>query len=369
MKIALASEYFPASEKAELSGGVEARAFYVGKHLAEKNDVTVYTTLQRGLPEEDDVAGMRVRRVGPEVEYSQGSSLAKRLLFIRNARTGIRGEGFDVADGYSFTTYPVAWNSKAKKRIATYHDVWLGEWTSHLGIKGIFGEVMERYALGRRWNKFIAVSEYTKGKLVSAGIPKGKICVVHNGVEYEKIAEIRAEKAGKPTICAVSRLVKYKRIDDLVNAFAKVKRKMPDARLRIVGGGPEEENLRKLALKLGLKDDVEFLGQIKDHQKVLETIKSSHAFSLPSTVEGFGISIIEAMALKVPYVASDIPAIREATRGGAGGLLHKPGDAQDLAEKLIQVLEGKVQANAEFIKEEYDWKKLAKKVEEEYEKA
>ncbi|MCX6695051.1 MAG: glycosyltransferase family 4 protein [Candidatus Altiarchaeota archaeon] len=366
MKIALVTEYFPGSERREISGGVEARVFYVGKHLAERNDVTVYASLQPGLPRESEFEGMKVVRVRPEVEYSQSSSLAKRITFIRNTVKEMRKESYDVADGYSFVSYPAAWNSRAGKKIATYHDVWTGEWMIHFGLKGIMGEALERYALTRRWDKFIAVSEYTKGKLVKAGVNPEKISVVHNGVDYEQVKETRVAKAETPTVCAVSRLVKYKRIGDLIEAMPEVRKKIPDARLVIIGGGPEEQRLKELARKLGLGESVEFMGFIKDHKKVLDTIKSSHAFCLPSAVEGFGISIIEAMALNVPYVASDIPAIREATHGGAGGLLHKTGDAKDLSEKLVNVLEGNVKADADFIEKEYDWKNLAQKVEEIY---
>ena len=366
MKIALITEYFPKSEKAEISGGVEARAFYVGKYLAEGNDVTVYTTLEKGVGGEDIIFGMKVRRIKPSVEYSQSSSLLARLQFIRNAAKEVKHTDFDIADGYNFISYPVAWNSRAKKKVATYHDVWIGEWIKNIGLKGAFGEILERYTLGRAWDRYIAVSEYTKGKLLKAGISPEKIAVVHNGVEYDRIEQIKSRKYDKPTVCAVSRLVNYKRIDELLAAMKLVEGKILDAQLKIVGSGPEERNLKDLSEKLGLKEKVEFLGYVRDHDEVLRTINSSHAFCLPSTVEGFGISIIEAMALKIPYVASDIPAIIEATHSGAGGLLHTPGDAQDLAAKLIQVLEGKVQANADFIQKEYDWKKLAEKVEEVY---
>jgi len=369
MRIALMTEYFPKTEKAELSGGVEARTFYIGKYLAKRHDVTVFTTPEGGFEGDSRVLGMTVRRIGPPVEYSQSSSLLSRARFIRNAIKEVGKESYDVADGASFVSYPVAWNSRAEKKVATYHDVWVGEWVRHLGLKGLLGEALERYALSRRWDGFIAVSEYTKGKLVEAGVSRDKIAVVHNGVEYEKLERITADKFREPTVCIVSRLVSYKNVDDLVRALPHVKKKIPEVKLKIVGGGPEEGNLRRLAVKLGLEGNVEFMGFVKDHDKVLETIKSSHAFALPSTVEGFGISIIEAMALKVPYVASDIPAIREATHGGAGGLLHKPRDTEDLAGKLIKALEGKVKANADFIQKEYDWKTLAKKIEETYENA
>ncbi len=107
---------------------------------------------------------------------------------------------------------------------------------------------------------------------------------------------------------------------------------------------------------------MEFVGKFPEIRDLVRTLKRSHAFALPSTVEGFGIVVIEAMAAGIPYVASDIPPIREATQGGVGGQLFTPLDAHDLAERLGETLEGRADQNdsrTSQVLDEYDWKNLA----------
>jgi glycosyltransferase involved in cell wall biosynthesis len=354
MKVALVCEYFPASSGREMRGGVEARTYFVGRALAAEHDVTVYAIREMGLEDESVVDGMRVVRVEPQVEYSQAGSLGKRLAFMRNTGRVLKGEEYDVVDGTSILGYPPAWSSGAGARVATYHDVWIGEWVRNLGVVGVFGEVLERYVLGRDWSQFIAVSEYTKGKLLRQGIREDKITVAPNGIDVGEYESVKAKRYEEPTICAIARLVKYKRVSDLIKAAAVLKKDIPDLHVKIIGTGPDRSRLKAEAARLGLSDCVEFMGYVEKHADVLGTLKASHAFCLPSAVEGYGITVVEAMALGVPYVASDIPAVREASRGGAGGLLYKLGDVGELAAGLKRVLEGEVAGGTGFIGE-YDW--------------
>ncbi|MBD3388471.1 MAG: glycosyltransferase [Candidatus Altiarchaeales archaeon] len=367
MKVALVSEYFPMSPGREMRGGVEARTYFVSRHLAKRHDVKVYSIMEDGMSEESEFEGMRVARVKPEVSYSQSSSLDKRLMFMRNAAKEIRKGGYDLVDGCSVTGYPPAWWSKCRGRVITYHDLWTGRWIQNMGWKGLFGEVLERYVLSRNWDHITAVSQYTKDNLVDYGIDADRITVAHNGIDLEEYKSVNSEKYDSPTVCAVARMVKYKRLEDLIRAHSLVREEVEDARVRIIGTGPERERLESLSESLGVSDSVEFIGYVREHAEVLKTIKSSHCLCLPSAVEGFGITVVEAMALDVPYVASDIPAVREATRGGAGGSLYKLGDVEELAEKLKAALNGEVRGGVKFI-EEYDWSRTAEKVEDVYER-
>ena len=362
MRIALVCEYFPQSREREMRGGVEARTYFIARHLAKKHDVTVYSIMERGQKPSSEFEGMRVVRVGPQVEYSQSSSLVQRFMFMRNAAAMLRHGGFDVVDGASVLGYPPAWASGAGKRVVTYHDVWLGQWVKNLGLNGIFGEAMERYVLSRGWDHYIAVSNYTRNNLIAAGIPGDRITVASNGIDVGEYSSVKAERFGEPTICAVARLVSYKRLDDLIRAAARLKSDFPTLKLKIIGTGPMEQNLRSLSKTLGVADSVEFMGYVERHTDVLRTLKASHVFCLPSVVEGYGISVIEAMALGVPYVASDIPAVREATLGGVGGLLFAPTDVGDLVDKLRRALVGEVRGGSGDI-HRYDWEGTADIVE------
>ena len=129
-------------------------------------------------------------------------------------------------------------------------------------------------------------------------------------------------------------MVSYKRIDDLIRAVKILKLDFPNVKLKIIGIGPQEEYLKKLSKNLGIEDDINFVGKISNASDLIKVLKSSHVFALPSIAEGFGIVIIEAVAAGIPYVASDIPPIREVTNGGIGGLLCEPKNYNDLALKI-----------------------------------
>ena len=371
MKIGIVTEYFPKSEKAELRGGAEARAFHVAKQLAKKQEVVVIASRERGTPEEDEFLGIKVFRHGKKREYSQKGSLVGRLSFIVEEEKTL--EKFDIVDGYNFISYPVAWRISRRQgipAIATYHDVWLGKWVKNIGPSGVLGEILERYVLSRKWEKFIAVSGYTRDRLVEVGVKKNRIEIIPSGVDLSLFEEIKTEKYREPTICCIARLVDYKHVDDLIRALELVKNEIPNIKCKIIGSGPEERKLRALVKGLNLRENVEFLGFIKEHRQVIRILKSSHVFCLPSTVEGLGLVVVEAMAAGVPFVVSELPALVETT-GRKGGLFFKPLKYKDLADKLLLVLKDRKVQRA-LMREgtrqakKYDWEILVKKIEKVY---
>ena len=378
MDIGIISEYFPKSEKLELRGGAEARAFHIAKNLAKKknNEVTVITSREYGTKRDDEILGMKVFRVGKSRKYSQAGSVIERFTFIKEAIKIGKQQDFDIVEGANFLSYPAAWKIGEHldiPKVITYHDVWIGKWIKNIGISGIFGEVLERYTLSKKWNLIIANSNYTKENLRHAGLDLNNIITIRNGVDLAKYRNIKVEKFEEPTICAISRLVKYKRVDDLIKAVNIIKKDIPNIKLKIIGTGPEEANLKKLVSKLNLGDNIEFLVFVENHDDVIRILKASHVFALPSIVEGFGMVVIEAMAAGIPYVASDIPPIRETTNSGIGGLLFEPVNSEDLALKIQELLRDEslrktLMKDVNKHIKEYDWSIIAHEVESLYEK-
>jgi glycosyltransferase involved in cell wall biosynthesis len=367
VKIGIVTEFFPKSEKAEIRGGVEARAFNVAKQLSKEQEVVVLASRERGTSEKDEFLGIKVFRYGKEREYSQKGSLAERLSFIAEGEK--TKEKFDIVDGYNFISYPIAWRISKRQgipAIATYHDVWLGKWVKNIGPSGVLGEILERYVLSRKWEKFIAVSSYTRDRLVEVGVKKNQIEVIPSGVDHSFFKEIKAEKYREPTVCCIARLVDYKRVDDLIKALELVKSEIPDLECKIIGSGPEERKLKALVKGLNLQKNVEFLGFIKEYRQVIRILKSSHVFCLPSKVEGLGLAVVEAMAAGVPFVVSELPALVETT-SRKGGFFFEPTKYKDLADKLLLVLKDK-KIQRDLIKEgtrqakKYDWEILVKKI-------
>ncbi len=344
MKVLHITEYFPRSADCEVRGGIEARAFYISRELARLgHDVTVLCARLPDEPVEHDLDGIHVRRCGPVRPYTQAGSKVARLEFVRSSIQAGRALKPDLVDGQNYLAYIAAIHIARPlriPRIATYHDVWLGEWRKNMGFSaGLMGEALERYVLAHRWDQFIVNSGATKTKLVGVARSGSKIDVVYNGISLDDYTGLRPERFSRPTICYVGRLVRYKRVHDLLHALVKVRATIPDIHLEIVGSGPDEGDVAALVEQLGLQRSVTLRGFVEKHRDVLDVMARSHVLCLPSEVEGFGMVIVEALACGTPIVASALDPIREITQEGRGGSLFPVGDVDEMARQLVAMFE------------------------------
>ena len=340
MKILIVSEFFPLSIKAEISGGVETRAYYVAKLLSKKHKITILTSQIKGSKKKERFDGFDVIRCGNIRQYSQKDAFLDRLSFMIYAYKIGKKLDFDIVDGYNFISYAPAYliaKYKNKPSIATYHDVWINQWVKNIGITGLIMEILERYVLSRKWTRFITNSNFTKNNLIKVGIKKEIINTVYSGVELNNYKKLKVNKFKNPTVTTVARLVDYKRVNDLIDAISIVKEKVPSIKCNIIGDGPERKNLEIQVKKLGLDNDIKFMGYV-NHKIVIETLKKSHLFCLPSIVEGMGLVTVEAMACGTPYVNSRIAPQVEITKNGIGGILYTPKKPKELANGIISLI-------------------------------
>ena len=128
-----------------------------------------------------------------------------------------------------------------------------------------------------------------------------------------------------------------KRLEDLVRAAARLRSRIPDLRVRIVGGGPESVRLHTLTASLGLAGVVTFLGEISRSALAVEYV-GADCFCLPTIQEGFGLVFAEAMAAGLPIVACRAAAVPEVVEDGRTGLLVKPLDVEELAKGMETLL-------------------------------
>lgn len=348
MRILLVTEYFPLSDKVEITGGVETRAFEVAKHLAKIHEVIILTSRPHGSSRESEFEGFKVIRCGKELKYANAGSFKDRLSFVLDAISVGKSLKPDVVDGYNFTTYYPAYRIASfhgVPAIATYHDVWLGEWVKNVGFSsGWIGEVVERFLLqgrGKRFSRFITNSQYTKAKLMKVGVPPHKIIPVYSGLDLDHFKKVLVPKEKHLTVVGIGRLVDYKRFDDLIRAISHVAVEIPDVQCKILGVGPKEADLKKLVEELDMEDHVHLINKVVKREETIKLLKSGHVFCLPSMVEGMGLVTIEALAAGVPFVNSAIPATMEITHGGKGGLVYEPGNWRELADNLILLLKEK----------------------------
>jgi len=375
MKIGIVTEYFPQSKDCETRGGIETRCFYIARELVKRHSVVIIASSEPGAPKEQAFDGIKIIRCGKPKEHCHAGRVKERLSFMRQTYKIGSELDLDLIEGEDFVSYLPVYYIAEKKHIpslAWYADVWIGRWIRNIGIQGIMEEVLERFILSRNWTYFIAISEFTQNNLLNYGVEEGKLKLIHCGVDVEKCIDIDVEKEKRPTICCVSRLVKYKKIDVLIRALSHIKKEIRNIQCNIIGTGPELEKLEELVKELSLKNNVNFLGFIRSHEDVLKIIKKSHVFCLPSIVEGFGIVVIEAMACSTPYVCTNIPAFKEVTNNGIEGLLFEKGNFSDLVQKILLLLKDndlyrKYNQEGLELARRYDWRGIAKQTELFYE--
>lgn len=164
--------------------------------------------------------------------------------------------------------------------------------------------------------------------------------------EYRRIYTpgLRERFATPPekVIVHMSNMRKVKRIDVLIEAFARIVQQMP-ARLLLVGDGPELCSACELAGQLGVRDKIHWLG---NQEQITPLLSVGDLFLLPSEQESFGLAALEAMACGLPVVASNAGGIPEVVVHGETGLLVPVGDAAALAAASVQILRDPAQHQA-----------------------
>lgn len=195
----------------------------------------------------------------------------------------------------------------------------------------------------RQANVFIAASGAIRDILIEDGIAAAQIVVVHDGIDVAKIGrlpavDIHAElwlPHGVPVLIAVGALVPHKGQRYLIEAMPQVLQAVPEAHLVIFGEGELRGSLERQVRDLHLEKHVLLPGFRAD---VLQLMKSADVFVMSSVTEGLGSTVLDAMAMKLPVVASRTGGIPEAVVHGRTGLLVPPAHPADLAEALIALL-------------------------------
>jgi len=230
-------------------------------------------------------------------------------------------------------------------------------------------------ALNCRTNLIIAVSKAVRNYLVNEKlVPEDRIVVIPNGIDTKNFQfpisnfQLRKRNYSNQIIGNIGSLNQMKGQAYLVAAMDEVVKHYPHAMLEIVGEGDERENIEREIKELGLEKHITLLGRRADVEKIMADWS---VFVLPSIAETFGITILEAYAVGVPVVASNISGISELVTNKKTGILTEPEDTAAIAESIIKLLEHPAEAarlargGKEKVRE-YEWGKVIKKMEEEY---
>ena len=215
---------------------------------------------------------------------------------------------------------------------------------------------------------FLVISDYNYKNLVRFGVNTEKIIFHPVGIEIDKFPfkwKGKNKISSPIVVLTVARLVEVKGLTYGIAAIKEILKKNPDLHLKyyIVGEGILEESLKKLVKKLKLEDVVKYLGSMDQEQVAKEMLKA-HIFLLPSIAEALPVVLMEAQAIGLPIIATDVGSVAEAIVDGKSGFLVPDRDVNALIEKLEYLIEHPElwpkmgRYGRKFVKENYDIKKL-----------
>jgi len=196
-----------------------------------------------------------------------------------------------------------------------------------------------------RWtDRLVVLTEYQRGLALSGiGMPSGRVAVIPNGVDGMQFARSGRRDAARmslgldadvPLVGWIGRLMPQKRCDVFLRSAARVRVKVPSARFLVVGEGPLERRLRRLAGGLGISDAILWQGFTEDPRPFYEAMD---VFSLTSDYEGMPYTLLEAMAMEVPPVAPAIGGCDEVLTPETG-ILVRPREVEGFAEAIAALL-------------------------------
>ncbi len=228
--------------------------------------------------------------------------------------------------------------------IMTYHTL-LTEYLDYIPgsknkiIRKINKKTVDKYTkwFYNRSDITIVPSGYTKNFLKKTGVKK-EVFVLPTGIKFKDL-KFKKRKNKKPIILHVGRICKEKNIDVVIKAFKELK-KSTDIKLIITSFGPAEKELKELVKELGLKKNVKFTGYISEREKN-SLYKKADLFVTASTTDTQGLVLLEAMQYGTPIIAASAGGFKDCIKNNYNGILFKPGNINDLAKKMKEVLDNK----------------------------
>jgi glycosyltransferase involved in cell wall biosynthesis len=345
------------------AGGAETHLHEIfGRLVARGHRVTLLVSGWPGAPERAEVDGMQVVRTGSRYTFGiRAPRVGRRLLAARPHDLVVEALNKVPTFAPSWSSAPVVLlvhhlfgtSAFQEANVALASATWLLERPLAPVYRGLPAQ---------------AISQSTVDDLVRRGLRRDDIEVIHPGVDLDFFSPAPvSSRAAEPTFAYVGRLRRYKRVDLILRAMARLRDRGIPARLVVAGRGEWEPQLRRLAESLGLGASVAFLGFVSEEQK-RELFRAAWANVFVSPKEGWGITNIEAAACGTPTVASDSPGLRESVLDGRTGLLVPHGDAVALADALGRLatdasLVEALGAEAQAFARQFTWEAAADRTE------
>ena len=244
------------------------------------------------------------------------------------------------------------------------------------------------YSIVRRWfllkyssklsDSVISISKIVKKKNCEIfSVPEDKVLVIYNAIDLSLLPELNNNDSSSLVIGAVGKITKQKGYDTLIKAFRIVNNEKPELKLEIIGEVNSQGNknycdeIFKIVSDFKLDDSIVFKN-VLPYNEVFKHMSKWKIFILSSEYEGFGLVIVEAMASGTPVIASKVGAVPEIITDNETGILFKPMDYGDLADKIIKLIDDresrrKISDNAKkYIVQKFEMSRMIKELDDIY---
>ena len=269
-----------------------------------------------------------------------GNKIIRFLTAYKKAKRIIKNRRIDLISSQDpFFAGLLGWLLKVRFGLRLQIQIHTDFLSPYFRKESIINKIRVKVARFLIWqaDKIRVVSKRIESSLEEAGIPKEKIIVIPI---YSKISEtkrkIRAKnKQDKFIFLTIGRLSKEKNIQMQIKAMAELSKKYFDAELWIIGDGPQKEELKEMARKLGIEQQVKFFGWQKDLEKFYEP---ADIFLLTSDYEGWGMVVVEAASFGLPIIMTNVGLAGEFIKNNENGIIIPVADASKLEESMIRLI-------------------------------
>jgi glycosyltransferase involved in cell wall biosynthesis len=358
MNILYITQFFSATR-----GGGEIIFYDFAEGMAKRgHHVDIVSHQITNFKEEDNLDGVAIHRIRPAIEHKGGlpPSIKQNLMYIINAIIKgsqiIRQNKIDIIHTNNFS--PVIVGSILAKIynipiVITIHDIFTTrsgdywkKWAAQNNvsrISSIIGPLFEKITVKMPVDIVHTVSNASKQDILNfkARSSSSNIIVIPNGINLRNYGNLEFKKDYQNYVLFIGRLVFLKNLDVLISSFKDVVKKIPNARLIVVGDGPMRDNWQKMVSELHLDQNIEFTGYIPHEKKYYELLSKCSSLLLPSVFEGFGLVLLEAFAMSKPVLVANMKPFDEIVDEGIDGFILPTHDAHKWSEKIIFLLSNK----------------------------
>ena len=341
------------------SGGAEISTHEHAKGWVKNGcEVTLFTSSYPTAKSEEVVDGVKIIRRGRQV-LGVHLEAFKWYLFNKHDRFDLVVDQFH---GIPFFTPFFIW----KKKIGFIHEVtrevWkLNPWSKPFNlIPAILGTLFEPLIfIFYRNTPFMTVSESTRDDLVSWGIPKENIRVIHNGIRSMKV---KTKRETKKTLIYLGAISKDKGVEDVIEVFSQIPKK-EDFQFWIVGKSDTKYlgELKQKCKESGIENKVKFWGYVDERNK-FELLSKAYLLINPSIREGWGLVVIEAASVGTPTIGYNVAGLKDSVKNGETGILCEP-NPEACTKAVLSLDETKYQTlrkNCLNWSKNFDWDKSSK---------